>query len=60
MKKLITLLLPILGVLLLLPTTLAKNEAVVLNDENFEEMTHAAKGGDTGDWLILFCEMERF
>ena len=57
MKKLITVLLPLLGVLLLSPTAMAKSEAVVLNDENFETMTLAATGGDTGDWLILFCEM---
>lgn len=61
MKKLIPLLLPILASFLLAPLTAAKEaKAVILDDENFERLTQAAAGGDTGDWLILFCEMQRF
>ena len=56
MKKLIALLLPFLGSLLLAPMAMAKHEAVILDDDNFEQLTQAAAGGDTGDWLILFCE----
>ena len=35
-------------------------EAIILNDENFEERTKAAAGTHQDEWLILFCEMDRF
>ena len=31
-----------------------------LTDDNFEHDTQATTGSTTGDWLILFCEFERF
>lgn len=31
-----------------------------LTDYNFEHDTQATTGSTTGDWLILFCEFERF
>ena len=34
--------------------------AYILTDENFEHDTQATTGSTTGDWLILFCEFERF
>ena len=34
--------------------------AVELTDDNFEHDTQATTGSTTGDWLILFCEFERF
>ena len=35
-------------------------KAYELTDENFEHDTQATTGSTTGDWLILFCEYERF
>ena len=35
-------------------------KAYQLTDENFEHDTQATTGSTTGDWLILFCEYERF
>ena len=35
-------------------------ESKELTDENFEHDTQATTGGTAGDFLILFCEMERF
>ena len=58
MKKLTLFLLAVLGTHML---SVAKSrEAVVLTDENFEQLTQASTSADTGDWLVLFCEMERF
>lgn len=34
--------------------------AIILTDENFEHDTQAASGSTTGDWLVLFCEPNRF
>ncbi len=34
--------------------------AVELTDDNFEHDTQATTGSTTGDWLILFCEFDRF
>ena len=34
--------------------------AYELTDLNFEHDTQATTGSTTGDWLILFCEYERF
>ena len=34
--------------------------AYELTDDNFEHDTQATTGSTTGDWLILFCEFERF
>ena len=34
--------------------------AYELTDQNFEHDTQATTGSTTGDWLILFCEYERF
>ena len=31
-----------------------------LTDDNFEHDTQATTGSTAGDFLILFCEMERF
>ena len=59
MKSIITLLLPILGALLF-SAAFAKKEATQLNDENFESITKAAAGNHDGEWLILFCELQRF
>jgi len=33
---------------------------IELTDENFEHDTQSATGGTTGDWLVLFCEPNRF
>ncbi len=41
------------------PLTQAQ-KAYVLTDDNFEHDTQATTGSTTGDWLILFCEFERF
>ena len=34
--------------------------AYELTDSNFEHDTQATTGSTTGDWLILFCEFQRF
>ena len=34
--------------------------AYELTDDNFEHDTQATTGSTTGDWLILFCEFDRF
>ena len=44
----------------LLFTTSLAQKAYVLTDDNFEHDTQATTGSTTGDWLILFCEFERF
>ena len=38
----------------------ASLEAIELNDENFESTTKAGAGNHKDEWLILFCEMDRF
>ena len=35
-------------------------EAIYLNDENFEPTTKAGAGTHQDEWLILFCEIDRF
>ena len=35
-------------------------KAYELTEVNFEHDTQATSGSTTGDWLILFCEYERF
>ena len=55
MKKIISLL---IGTLF--SFAFAKQEAVILTDDNFEDLTNASASTNTGDWLILFCEVQRF
>ena len=45
---------------LCLPTGVLAQKAYELTDKNFEHDTQATTGSTTGDWLILFCEYERF
>lgn len=43
-----------------LPGAVQAQKAIELTEENFEHDTQATTGSTTGDWLILFCEYERF
>jgi hypothetical protein len=44
----------------LLFSTVFSRRAKVLTDETFEHDTQAISGSTTGDWLVLFCEPNRF
>ena len=55
--NLIIYLVSVLGILF---SASVAREAVILNDDNFEELTQATSGSNTGDWLIMFCEKSRF
>jgi len=36
-----------------------EKELIILWDDNFEHYTQASTGATTGDWLVLFCNMEK-
>ena len=38
----------------------ASRPVIELTDANFEHDTQAATRGTTGDWLVLFCEPNRY
>lgn len=46
--------------IILMPEMAKGQKAIELTEENFEHDTQATTGSTTGDWLILFCEYERF
>lgn len=42
------------------PALVEARPSIELTDTNFEHDTQASTGGTTGDWLVLFCEPNRF